>query len=189
MTEKELKNLTRADLLEMLLEQSKENEQMKIQLEDAQKKLANRKIVVKEVGNIAEASLQLNGVFTAAQEACDQYIENVKLMVAKHRKQCVKQERETAAECEKRLAEAKEQSEAMLADAHEQYDNILAQANQHYSEIVEDAKQQADNMIIEAEQRCDAIWEELHEKIKEASGYDFDMQYLLYERFGVEMEQ
>ena len=189
MTEKEMKNLTRADLLEMLLEQSKENEQMKIQLEEAQKKLANRKIAVKQVGNIAEASLQLNGVFTAAQEACDQYIENVKMMVAQHRKQCVKQERETAAECERLLTEAKQESESMLAEAHEQYDNILAQANQQYSEIVEEATEKADNMIIEATQRCDAIWEELYYKIKEASGYDFDMQYLLYERFGVEMQQ
>lgn len=51
MTEKELKNLTRADLLEMLLAQSKENEQLKIQLEETQKKLANRKIAVKQVGN------------------------------------------------------------------------------------------------------------------------------------------
>lgn len=178
MTEKELKNLSRADLLEMLLSLSKENEQLKEHLEEAQKKVENKKITVKQLGNIAEASLQLNGVFTAAQAACDQYIENVKMMVAQHKKQCARQEKETTQECER-----------MLAEANEQYDGILAEANQQYGDIVEEANQYADNIITEAQQRCDAIWEELYEKIKEATGYDFDMKYLLYERFGVDMEE
>lgn len=189
MTEKELKNLTRADLLEMLLAQSKENEELKIQLEDVQKKLASRKIAVKQVGNIAEASLQLNGVFTAAQEACDQYIENVKMMVTQHKRQCTKMEKETREECEQMLEDTRQQCESMSQEAQQQYDSILEEANQQYSQIVEDATQQADNMIIEATERCDAIWEELYYKIKDASGYDFDMQYLMYERFGVEMPQ
>lgn len=178
MTEKELKNLNRADLLEMLLSLSKENEKLKEQLEEAQKNVENKKITVKKLGNIAEASLQLNGVFDAAQAACDQYIENVKMMVAQCKKQCAKQEKETNEECERMLQEAGRQSEDILEDA-----------NQQYREIVEEAQQYADNIIIEAQQKCDVIWEDLHEKIKEATGYDFDMKYLLFERFGVDMEE
>jgi cell division septum initiation protein DivIVA len=188
MTEKELKNLNRADLLEMLLSLSKENEQLKEQLEEAQKKVENKKITVKQLGNIAEASLQLNGVFTAAQAACDQYIENVKMMVTQHKKQCAKQEKETTQECERMLQEASQQSVGILAEANGQYDSILAEANQQYQDIVEEANQYADNIVTEAQQKCDAIWEGLYEKIKEATGYDFDMKYLLYERFGVDMD-
>lgn len=189
MKEKELKNLTRADLLEMLLAQSKENEQIKVQLEETQNKLASRRIALKQVGNIAEASLQLNGVFTAAQEACDQYIENVKLIVIQHKKQCNQMMAETREKCEQMLQDTRQQCESMEAEANQQYSSIIEEANHQYNEIVNEATELADNIIIEANNRCDAIWKELYDKIRDASGYDFDMQYLLSERFGVGMEE
>ena len=78
MTDKELKKLKRIELLEMLIEQSKENEELKRQLEEANKKLESRDIMIKQSGSIAEAALKLNGVFEAAEKAAKQYLENVK---------------------------------------------------------------------------------------------------------------
>lgn len=78
MTDKELKKLSRAELLEMLLEQSKELELTKQQLEIANKRLEERTIVLEQSGNIAEAALRLNGIFEAAQKAADDYIESIK---------------------------------------------------------------------------------------------------------------
>ncbi len=78
MTDKELKRLSRADLLEMLVIQSRENEELKAKLSAAEEKLKSREIAVKESGSIAEAALKLNGVFEAAQSAAEQYLENIK---------------------------------------------------------------------------------------------------------------
>lgn len=78
MTERELRKLSRADLLEMLLKESKENEQLRAQLEQAQEQLASRKIEIKNAGSIAEAALCLNDVFQAAERAAEQYLENVR---------------------------------------------------------------------------------------------------------------
>ncbi len=78
MTDKELKKLTRAELLEMLLIQSREKQQLEKELEEAKKNLEAREILIAESGSIAEAALKLNGVFEAAQKAADQYLENVK---------------------------------------------------------------------------------------------------------------
>lgn len=78
MTSQELKKLSRADLLELLLEERKENERLRSQLKMAYKGLMDRKIQIKKVGSIAEAALQLNDVFEAAQAAADQYLENVR---------------------------------------------------------------------------------------------------------------
>lgn len=78
MTERELRKLSRADLLELLLEETKENEKLRIQLEQAQEQLADRRILIENAGSIAEAALQLNGVFQAAEEAAAQYLENVR---------------------------------------------------------------------------------------------------------------
>lgn len=79
MTSKELKRLRRTDLMEMLLELSKENVELRRQLDEANAKLADRQIQVENAGSLAEAALQLNGIFAAAQAACEQYEYNVRL--------------------------------------------------------------------------------------------------------------
>mgnify|MGYP006954108526 FL=1 len=78
MTEKELRRLSRMDLLEMLLEQSKEVEQLRAELETVKKQLEDRRIMEQEAGSIAEVALRLNKVFEAAQQAADQYLENIR---------------------------------------------------------------------------------------------------------------
>ena len=70
MTDKELRKLNRADLLELLLMLKKENDQLTRQVQQLQAQVDDRKIVVDKAGSIAEASLQLNGVFESAQAAC-----------------------------------------------------------------------------------------------------------------------
>lgn len=78
MTDKELQKLSRIDLLELLLEKSKENEKLQEELEQVKAQLAERKINIEKAGSIAEAALALNGVFEAAQAAADQYLENLR---------------------------------------------------------------------------------------------------------------
>ncbi len=78
MTDKELKKLSRAELLEMLIAQSKEVDSLKKQLQEANEKLEDRRIMIANSGSIAEAALHLNGVFEVAQNAAEQYLENIK---------------------------------------------------------------------------------------------------------------
>ncbi len=85
MTDKELKHLSRNDLLEILIAQMEENETLKAQLKAAQEQAGNRQIAIDEAGSIAEAALRLNGVFDAAQAAAAQYLENVQRLGARQR--------------------------------------------------------------------------------------------------------
>ncbi len=80
MTEKELRRLNRRELLEMLIMQEKKLERLQKKLDEAEAELSERRIAIKESGSIAEAALKLNGVFTAAQKAAEQYIENIKML-------------------------------------------------------------------------------------------------------------
>ena len=77
MTSKELKRLSRRELLEMLIEQMKENQRLRNRLEQAEAELENRERVRLRAGSMAEAAMQLNGVFEAADKAARQYLENV----------------------------------------------------------------------------------------------------------------
>ncbi len=78
MTNKELKKLSRAALLELLLEERRENERLRAVLKKACQKLADKNISVQNAGSLAEAALALNGVFKAADEAAAQYLDNIK---------------------------------------------------------------------------------------------------------------
>ncbi len=80
MTDKELQHLSRSDLLEMMLSLAEENERLKIRLRQARALLSDRRIVIDKAGSIAEAALQLNHVFEAADRAAKQYLENVRRM-------------------------------------------------------------------------------------------------------------
>lgn len=81
-TDKELRKLKRVELLEMLVEQSKEVERLKVELESTRAQLEERRILIEKAGSIAEAALQLNGVFAAAQAAADQYLSNIQQLQA-----------------------------------------------------------------------------------------------------------
>ena len=79
MSAKNVKSLSRSDLLEILVELKKENDALKEQLAQAQRELSDRRIVIEEAGSLAEAALKLNGVFEAAMAACEQYKENIRM--------------------------------------------------------------------------------------------------------------
>lgn len=103
MNKKDLKHLRRSQLLELLIEQTKENNELRIQLEAANAKIAEKEIQLSNAGTIAKASLELNGVFEAAQNAADQYIENIRRMEKEQQELC-----ESLRQAEKALEEERE---------------------------------------------------------------------------------
>lgn len=80
MTERELRKLSRLDLLELLVQQVEENERLRAELKQAQEQLESRELMLENAGSIAQASLQISRVFEAAQMAADVYLENVRRM-------------------------------------------------------------------------------------------------------------
>lgn len=80
MTDKELRKLSRKELLEILISQELELQRLRKKLDDAEIALQDREIAIGTAGSIAEAALQLNNVFEAADKAAKQYLENVRRM-------------------------------------------------------------------------------------------------------------
>lgn len=128
MTPKELKRLSRSDLLEMLLELSKENEKLRKGNENMKAQLADRKIAIENSGSLAEAALQLNGIFRAAEAACAQYTENIQVRSEKLEEHCRQIEQETIARCKQMEEETKEACDLLLAQAQAQAQACLEEA-------------------------------------------------------------
>ena len=96
MTEKELKKLSRTELLELLLMQTRENERLRKRLGELEAVLSERNLRIKNAGDLAHAVLEFNGVMEAVQASAQQYLDNIAAMEA-----------ETRAECDRLLAEAR----------------------------------------------------------------------------------
>ena len=133
MNQKELRRLSRSDLLEMMLSLSKENELLRKDLHQARQQLEDRRLTVENSGSLAEAVLNLNGVMQAAQEACDQYTLNIRAQAD----ELLDQAREKLAAAEGRsgeiIAQAREQARKLLAEA----ERNRARQEEKYSWITE----------------------------------------------------
>ncbi len=135
MTEKELKKLNRADLLELLLQARRENDQLHSEIGRLKGQLADRTIALQNAGSIAEASLQLSGIFDAAQEAAEQYLENIRLLSGRQEKVCSQMEAETAAKCNALEADTKARCEKMVQKANEESSACWSKFSKNMEEL------------------------------------------------------
>ena len=123
----ELKSLSRKELLEILLEQTKRIEDLERKLEDSNRKIESKKIYIEETGTLAEAALKLSDIFKDADEAIAIYKlnieESLKIEEKRFKKECkeikdkiiadtegkyIKKLEQTSIECEKKEQETKE---------------------------------------------------------------------------------
>ena len=130
MKAKELRKLTRTELLEMLLQQVEENEALRAQVEQLRAELDSRALVMQQSGSMAEAALKLSGVFDRAQQAADDYLNSLRLANA-----------EPEAYTQKIRQEAQEQAQAIIADAQRRSDRILADAEEYWLQMRQKVQQ------------------------------------------------
>lgn len=74
----QLRRLSRSELLELLIQMSREKDQLQAELDQAKKELADRTLRMNKAGDLAQASLALNDIFERAQQAADDYLAAVK---------------------------------------------------------------------------------------------------------------
>lgn len=186
MTEKELKKLNRYQLLELIIMQTEQIQELEVQLKQAQAQIDAQEIRIAEAGSIAEASLQLSGIFEAAQAAADIYLENVRkqttdadiirenarLDAARMTQEAEQYIARITAEADEKIAQMTEDAHALLEDAH------LRSAEQlHYAEIaVEEAEKKAAKILADTTAIC-------AEKEKSINAYIASIQASFHSQF------
>ena len=144
MKDTDLRKLSRADLLEMLIAQSTEVESLREKLAAAESALQKRELTIDRAGSLAEASLQLNGVFEAAQAACEQYMENIRLLNQRQSDVCAQMER----------------------DARERSSTIVAEAVRNCEKMESDARVRCAEMLARAKAESQAYWDDVSGKLE-----------------------
>lgn len=80
MAERELRRMSRTELIEIIYALKQHEEELEQQNAALEQKLADRTLRLERAGSIAEAALALNHVFEDAQAAADAYLASVKAM-------------------------------------------------------------------------------------------------------------
>ena len=106
MTDKEFKRLSRAQLIDIIYQFQLQVEKLTEENQELEQKLEDKRLRLHNAGNIAEAALEMNDCFRSAQNAAEQYLNEIKAI-----------REETEAERQRILAQAQAEAAALIADA------------------------------------------------------------------------
>ena len=93
-----------------------------MQLDEANAKLRSKEMTINNAGSIAEAALQLNGIFDAAQAASEQYLQNIMSLSQRQEEVCAEMERQTRQQCDEMVAQAEQASKAYWDEVSQKLD-------------------------------------------------------------------
>lgn len=122
MAERELRHMRRTELVEIIFALKQSEDQLKAENVALKAQLEDRNLRLENAGSIAQAALELNHVFEAAQAAADDYLRSVRQEAgstegARNEAQTILEE--ARAEAQKLLDEARAEADAIRADARQ----------------------------------------------------------------------
>ena len=117
MTDKEFKQLSRAQLIDIIYQFQLQIDTLTEKNQALEQELADKRLRLSNAGNIAEAALEMNNCFRSAQNAAEQYLDEIKAI-----------REETEAEQKRILSDAQAEAAAIIADAKKtngDYDSVI----------------------------------------------------------------
>lgn len=121
MISKELKKLSRRELVDIIYQLKKNEQEKQDQITSLEEALREKRIRVSVAGSIAEAAVDITNVFSIAQTTADLYL---------HEISCMKEE--TEQECAKMLEDARKKVEQILTEGKTQCDELEARYQRDY---------------------------------------------------------
>ena len=95
MVSKELKKLSRRELVDIIYQMKKNEQQLQNEIAALREALDDKRFHISNAGSIAEAACSITNIFSSAQAAADLYLQEIAAM-----------KRDAEAECTRLVAEA-----------------------------------------------------------------------------------
>lgn len=121
MISKELKKLNRRELVDIIYQLKKNEEQLKEKIASLEADLQDKRIHLSVAGSIAEAATDITGIFSVAQSTADLYLNEI-----------VSMKEDTGRECTKMIEEAQKKVESIMSEGKAQYDVLAARYRADY---------------------------------------------------------
>lgn len=113
MNGKELKRLSRRELVEIIYQLKKNEQEMQEKLDAMQQEIEDKRIKISNAGSIADAATSITELFNISQTTADIYLQEIVAMKEETKKEC----------------------EQMIAEANQKVDNILNQGQRQFADL------------------------------------------------------
>ena len=130
MTDKEFKRLNRAQLIDIIYQYQLQVDELTEQNEELKKALEDKRIRIENAGSIALAALEINDCFQNAQNAAEQYLNEIKAI-----------REETEVQRQKILDDAKKEAESIIAGTKkpkDEMDTVIEEILKEYGQNLSD---------------------------------------------------
>lgn len=119
---KELKSLKRSELIEIIYQLKKSEQELQKENEALRKSLESKRISLANAGSIADAALALTDIFTTAQESADVYLSEI-----------VQRKAELESDYDLIIDEANSKADEIVRKANEQREKIISEERKAYT--------------------------------------------------------
>ena len=125
MTDKEFKRLSRAQLIDIIYQLQLQIDKLNEEKQELESELKDKRLRLQSAGNIADAALEINNCFRSAQNAAEQYLNEIKAI-----------REETEAERQRILAQAQAEAAAIIAGKKAQgdYDSVIEEIMKEFGQ-------------------------------------------------------
>ncbi|MBO5725781.1 MAG: hypothetical protein J6S00_01810 [Clostridia bacterium] len=121
MNGKELKKLSRRELVEIIYQLKKNEQEMQEKMDAMQQEIEAKRIKLSAAGSIADAATSITELFATAQNSADIYLQEITAM-----------KEDTAKECEQMIAEANQKVATILSQGQKQFADLRASYKLEY---------------------------------------------------------
>ena len=115
MLTKELKRLSRRELVDIIYQLKKNEQEMQDEIASLKNDIQDRRIRISASGSIAEASMSLTNIFSNAQMTADLYLHEI-----------ASKKEDAEYECAKMIQEAREKSQSILLEGEKKIADLRA---------------------------------------------------------------
>lgn len=152
MTDKEFKRLNRSQLIEIIYQFQIKVEELTLENQSLNTALEDKRLRITRAGNIAEAALEVNNVMQSAQNAAQQYLDEIQALYS-----------EIDNECQNIRTKAQTEADAVILQAKADAGEIIAQAQTEAAAVIRQARTEADAILSGAakKQAADAELEKI----------------------------
>lgn len=151
MADRELRRMSRTELVEIIFALKQSEDRLKEENAALTAQLQDRQIHIQNAGSIAQAALELNQVFEAAQAAADDYLASVR---------AVNDNADHAAETIR--AGARSEAQQILAQAQAEAETLKEQAKLECQRMMETAEHKRE----QTEAECRALREKTAQEVQ-----------------------
>ena len=145
MISNELKRLSRRELVDIIYQLKKNEQEMQEEIESLKNELEDKRIRISIAGSIADAAISVTHLFSTAQMTADLYLREISYM-----------KENTEKECEKKIEDAEKMVKKILADGEKKFDTLKAAYKSEYAKWQQLRTQ---NAVLEAnkQESCEGI--------------------------------